>query len=1174
LNFEHRGTAHGGSGKRDHRVLVITQIKRRKSMSHILITFLGRGEKDGELYPTERYHFEGDDTPYYETNFFGLAVLDHLTKKGSKPDKLVVLGTNGSMWDAFFQLPDDLDSKYEDDYFELAEIIENNAQYSEQQDVTPYLETAKTVFQEHLDNAVDCELRVIPYGETQDEQIAVLKEMVNFVTEKDTISLDITHGLRHLPMLTVFSAMYLEVLKKVTIAGIYYGASEMKHLHDDVVPAVNLGGLLQIAKWVGALNAFDKDGDYAVFADLLETEGLPTRQTKHLKDAAFFERICNVPQTAKKLTAFRKDMPKDFPGISRLFGDTLKARTYWATTGNLYERQRQLAYSFLDKKDYFRAAIFGIQAFITNRMMSEGYSQEDIGKYYKREPVSKDLDGISDSNERAAFELLKKLWNTMTSSHVPRGKVGQIMADNNPQQRFEQELRQLMDNLLFNKKDNKKDDAAFDDWLKSDKSFTRQREAETLLKSAIKGDYAAFDDLLKSDKSLATREKDAETQFKSGLDRYKRKEYKQAIDWFHRTADQKHAGAQFYLAEAYFYGRGVTLSYDKALEWYQKAAKQGNSNAQKKWEYGYSKMEQLTTTQEYVKAVEWSALANQGDIEAKYQLGVAFYNGDGVVKNVARTVELWEEAAERGYSKAQFRLGRVFYRQKDKGKIYLNKALNLWHQAAEHKNAEALFHLGVAYFPEESGIADKKKAQAHSNFENAVKYWHEAAELGHIEAQYHLANAYYQGKGTEINKEEAIKWWQTAGTQGHITAQYNLGITYLKGLGMAEKNENKAMRWFQNVAEHPDKTNPLVILAQYQLGILYKNVPNYQDAKDSLRLAATSSSVEKGVNTIPEDKNFLKKVMFDGEKIGESFIVGVRQSAQQALEDIIKLEEQKEGKKELEDVMAMFAHKFRGPLRSLQYDVEHNLDKETTLEAVQIMAGLLNIFSIISTDAQTLREKWHQDRQGHATLLTVVKKSLSLAIEQLLSIDNIDKISHHYLSYAKKTGQVPATTTRNQWEDEYLTLEKQLQASWLYEFKQLDHSDLQTITVWVAERFFPLELTGFDDKRICFEHYKAKESTLLIVMTEMLLNAIKYYSSKTNQALKLSWQRGQDFCCLVCENPSTREERDIDKGSYKGHKFLNLIAQKLNGQFPKPVPKNLYHVEWRVPTHLLIAEAL
>jgi hypothetical protein len=137
-------------------------------MSHIIITFLGRGDKDGELYPTERYHFEGDDTAYYESNFFGLAVLDHLAKKGSKPDKLVVLGTNGSMWDAFFQLPDDLDSKYEDDYFELAEITENNAQDPNQQDVTPYLETAATVLKEHLNGSVDCDFRVIPYGEAQD----------------------------------------------------------------------------------------------------------------------------------------------------------------------------------------------------------------------------------------------------------------------------------------------------------------------------------------------------------------------------------------------------------------------------------------------------------------------------------------------------------------------------------------------------------------------------------------------------------------------------------------------------------------------------------------------------------------------------------------------------------------------------------------------------------------------------------------------------------------------------------------------------------------------------------------------------------------------------------------------------------------------------------------------
>jgi len=422
-------------------------------MSHVLLTFLGKGEKGSDdLYEEEKYHFDDDDTSY-ETNFFGLAVLEHLKNKGSPPDKLVILGTPSSMWNALYEVNGEVEDDSEDEWAALADAIEENTEYPEEEEIeeekiTKYFPTLKTAISKYL-GGIECDLRVIPYGESQEKQIAILEKMAECIKEKDTVSLDITHGLRHLPMLTVFSAMYLEVVKKVTIAGIYYGAEGIKNRHDGIAPALNLKGLLGIANWVGALKSFDKDGDYGVFTDLLETDGLATTQTKPLKDAAFFERIFNVSQAVKKLTAFRNNVPEDLPGIGHLFSGTLNDHTEWATKGNLYKHQRDLAYSFLDKQDYPRAAIFAVEAFVTHRMMKEGsYSKKDICSFWKRKPVSEDLSGISDSNKRSAFDLLKKLRNTMAHVNEPRDEVKKILEDKNPQQRLETELRKLVKCLL------------------------------------------------------------------------------------------------------------------------------------------------------------------------------------------------------------------------------------------------------------------------------------------------------------------------------------------------------------------------------------------------------------------------------------------------------------------------------------------------------------------------------------------------------------------------------------------------------------------------------------------------------------------------------------------------------------------------------------------------------
>ncbi|MDM8559770.1 TIGR02221 family CRISPR-associated protein [Candidatus Parabeggiatoa sp. HSG14] len=422
-------------------------------MSHILITFIGKGEKDSDdLYKSEKYHFEDDDKePYYETNFFGSAVFQYLKNNGKKPNKFVVLGTPSSMWNGLFELKGEPGSQYEDKWAELSEVIEDNTIYPEDEEkekakVERFFPILEEFLNQYLGD-IECKLHVIPYGETQTTQIAILEKIAECVNKKDTVSLDITHGLRHLPMLTVLSAMYLEVVKKVTIDGIYYGAEGIKNRNEGIVRALNLKGLLGIAHWVGALKSFEKDSDYGVFAELLENDGLTIKQTKPLKEAAFFEHIFNVSRAARKLTTFRNNVPENLPGIGYLFTDTLKNRTEWSEKNNVYIRQRVLAYSFLGKQDYPRAAIFAVEAFITHLCKQ---NNSDTGDYHQRKATEYDfLDGnLSETEKIADFELLKKIRNTMVHVNEPRDEVKDLLESKNPQQQLEKELKKLIKRLL------------------------------------------------------------------------------------------------------------------------------------------------------------------------------------------------------------------------------------------------------------------------------------------------------------------------------------------------------------------------------------------------------------------------------------------------------------------------------------------------------------------------------------------------------------------------------------------------------------------------------------------------------------------------------------------------------------------------------------------------------
>ena len=56
-------------------------------------------------------------------------------------------------------------------------------------------------------------------------------------------------------------------------------------------------------------------------------------------------------------------------------------------------------------------------------------------------------------------------------------------------------------------------------------------------------------------------------------------DYKKAIEWYKKAAEQGLASAQFNLGNMYYHGQGVDMNYKKAIEWYEKAAKQGHAKA-------------------------------------------------------------------------------------------------------------------------------------------------------------------------------------------------------------------------------------------------------------------------------------------------------------------------------------------------------------------------------------------------------------------------------------------------------------------------------------------------------------------------------------------------------------------------------------------------------------------
>ncbi|GEM_PF-222583 len=57
--------------------------------------------------------------------------------------------------------------------------------------------------------------------------------------------------------------------------------------------------------------------------------------------------------------------------------------------------------------------------------------------------------------------------------------------------------------------------------------------------------------------------------------------------------------------------------------------------------------------------------AKEGDAEAQYNLGLAYFKGKGVTKDITKAIECWRKAAEQDFSWAHYMLGKIYSEGKD-----------------------------------------------------------------------------------------------------------------------------------------------------------------------------------------------------------------------------------------------------------------------------------------------------------------------------------------------------------------------------------------------------------------------------------------------------------------------------------------------------------------------------
>lgn len=268
---------------------------------------------------------------------------------------------------------------------------------------------------------------------------------------------------------------------------------------------------------------------------------------------------------------------------------------------------------------------------------------------------------------------------------------------------------------------------------------------------------------------------------------------------------------------------------------------------------------------------EFQPLADQGDADAQYYLGLMFARGKGVSKDYIQAVNWYTKAAEQGHTKAQHNLGFLYASGQGVVQDY-TKAYAWWNLAALQGDEDAkqnrdtaenrmsseqidaakmlskqfskksdvnLLQDDVIPIEQHTEIKDFHKglkAYQEGDYKTALKEFQPLVNQGNAEAQYYLGLMFKKGQGVKENHKQGDDWLRKAAEQGHSMAQYNLGLTY------EDWDYKETVNWYTKAAEHGNS------LAQHNLGHLFdygRGVPiDRKQAVEWYTKAAMQGNVE------------------------------------------------------------------------------------------------------------------------------------------------------------------------------------------------------------------------------------------------------------------------------------------------------------------------------------------
>jgi uncharacterized protein len=241
------------------------------------------------------------------------------------------------------------------------------------------------------------------------------------------------------------------------------------------------------------------------------------------------------------------------------------------------------------------------------------------------------------------------------------------------------------------------------------------------------------------------------------------KDYSKAFELYEYAGENGQSKGFVQAGYLYYFGYGVEKNISKAIEYTERAQTMGLEDADNLLNLMYRGIETEDEEQFILdKAFRFNlAKAEKGDIEAQFQVYLAYNNGKGTNIDSELAYQWCKKAADNGHLNAQNNMGMLAQQRDDplQAEFYLLKG-------CESGSFEAMNDLALLYLNNEDYFSNKEK--------KAIELLEAAATSGMVVSQKNIGSCYLNGYGVAKNIDLATQWLTKAADQGSLSAMYNL----------------------------------------------------------------------------------------------------------------------------------------------------------------------------------------------------------------------------------------------------------------------------------------------------------------------------------------------------------------------------------------------------------------